>query len=75
MTGPVFGASNTWHNFEIHYTRNFVKFYHDGTLEATHTTNIPSTSDMMPVMSCEYAGTARAFPVLDYFSMAYKVSR
>jgi len=72
-TGIAWSAS-AWHKFEIWYTAASVKFYIDGALVATHTTNIPTTNDMMPCWSTRRQA-AEQNPVLDYYSMTYKVAR
>ena len=62
------GAVGTgWKTFEIWYTAAAVKFYIDGALVATHTTNIPTTTDMMPCWSQRYQ-TGNGNTVIDYYS-------
>ena len=67
-------ANAVYHKFEIWYTPAAVKFYINGALVATHTTNIPTTSDMQPCWSMQRVAANRNC-VLDYYSMTMKVAR
>ncbi len=41
----------SYHNVEIAWTSNSVKFYYDGVLKATHTIYLPTTSNSVTVLS------------------------
>ena len=72
-TGVAYSVAG-WKKFEIWYTAAAVKFYINGALVATHTTNIPTTTDMMPCWSQLYqTGTGNS--IIDYYSMTHKVAR
>ena len=73
-TGVAFSAG-AWNNFRVHYTPESVKFYINGSLVATHTSNIPTGQDMTPVISTTRANVQRNFPIVDYYSLALRVAR
>jgi hypothetical protein len=76
-TGIAF-ARATYYRLDFHYTPSSVKFYIDGVLVATHTTNIPS-DDMMPVMAveCDATGNGQSldYSYVDYYGLSYRIAR
>jgi len=72
-------SANDYFRFDIHYTPTAVKFYIDGSLVATNTTNIPTSDAMMPALAVECdatgAGNSLENVFLDYYAMTYKVDR
>jgi len=55
-------TSGTWYDFEIIITASDVKFYIDGTLRATHSTNVPSSVWQLAIgAQCIDTGDSHAY--------------
>lgn len=68
----------TWYNLKIVHDGTDVKFYVDGTLEATHTTNIPDNTDTVQPTFLIRSGSAWTTAPemwLDYFGLTMTVDR
>lgn len=73
VTDTNLARDTSWHTFRIrvNHDATAVQFYIDGTLRATHTTNIPTTNHIYPfafkAKTPGFSGNGSAYMYIDYF--------